>query len=89
MSSALAIELVRRALMVCLMVGAPLLLAAMLTGLGVSLLQAITQIQEQSLTFIPKLVVVGIVLLVTLPWMLNQLIQFLVTMFRSLPALGL
>lgn len=88
MSSTLAIELIRRSLMLCLMVGAPMLLAAMVIGLLVSLLQAVTQIQEQTLTFIPKLLVVGIVMLLALPWILNQLVQFMVSVFRSLPSLA-
>ncbi|MEO8199718.1 MAG: flagellar biosynthesis protein FliQ [Gemmatimonadota bacterium] len=88
MSSTLAIELIRRSLMLCLLVGAPMLLAAMVIGLVVSLLQAVTQIQEQTLTFIPKLLVVGIVMMLAMPWILNQLVQFMVSIFRSLPGLA-
>ena len=54
-------------------------------GVLVSLLQAVTQLQEQTLTFIPKLVAVGAVAVIMLPWMMRQLIQYLVEMIRALP----
>jgi flagellar biosynthetic protein FliQ len=72
---------------VCLLVSAPMLLAALLIGVGVSVVQAVTQIQEQTLTFIPKLVLIAIVFILTLPWMLSQLLQYLVGVLRSLPQL--
>jgi flagellar biosynthetic protein FliQ len=88
MSSTLAIELIRRSLMLVILTAGPLLLAALVTGVVVSLIQALTQLQEQTLTFIPKLLVMGLILLVTLPWMLGQLIQFLVQVFSSLPSMA-
>ncbi|MGE0351717.1 MAG: flagellar biosynthetic protein FliQ [Gemmatimonadales bacterium] len=88
MSAALAVELVRRAILLTALVAGPALLTAMLTGIVISLLQAVTQIQEQTLTFIPKLLLTGLVLVLTLPWMLNQLIEYLVGTLRSLPTLG-
>ncbi len=87
MSPGLAVQLVTRALMVALMVAAPLLLTALIVGVLVSLVQALTQIQEQTLTFIPKLVAVAVVLLLTLPWMVRQLVQYLVTSFDLLPGM--
>ncbi|MFZ5624815.1 MAG: flagellar biosynthesis protein FliQ [Gemmatimonadota bacterium] len=87
MSGALAVDLVRRAMFLTLLVGGPLLVTALVVGVLVSLLQAVTQVQEQTLTFIPKLVALGIVLLLTLPWMLRQLLEFLVEVLRSLPTL--
>lgn len=87
MSGALAVDLVRRAMVLTLLVGGPLLVTALVVGVLVSLLQAVTQVQEQTLTFIPKLVALGIVLLLTLPWMLRQLLEFLVEVLRSLPTL--
>ncbi len=88
MSATLALELIRRAVVLCLLVSGPLLLTALCTGLVVSLLQAITQIQEQTLTFIPKLVLMSVVLLLVMPWMLSQLLEYLVSVLRALPTLA-
>lgn len=88
MSATLALELIRRAVVLALLVSAPLLLTALLTGLVVSLLQAITQVQEQTLTFIPKLVLTAVVFLLVMPWMLSQLLEYLVSVFRALPTLA-
>jgi flagellar biosynthetic protein FliQ len=54
-------------------------------GILVSLVQAVTQVQEQSLTFVPKLLAVALVFLVTLPWMLRGMVSFTVQLLRSLP----
>ena len=66
------------------MISAPLLGAALVTGLAVSVLQAITQINEATLTFIPKMIIIGIVLLIAGPWMLDILSQFTVGLFENL-----
>ena len=86
MTAALALELIRHAIMTCLFVAAPLLLTALLVGVLVSLLQAVTQLQEQTLTFIPKLVAVGAVAVIMLPWMMRQLVQYLIEMIRAIPS---
>jgi flagellar biosynthetic protein FliQ len=67
------------------MVAGPLLLTALVVGVVVSLVQAVTQLQEQTLTFIPKLLAVGLMLVITLPWVLVKLTEFLVSVLRSLP----
>jgi len=85
MSAAMVIELIQRALIIGLMVSAPLLLTALVSGVVVSLLQAVTQVQEQTLTFIPKLLAVALVLILTLPWMLRTLVEYLVESLRTLP----
>ena len=87
MSPGLAIELLHRAVFTGLMVAAPLLVTALMVGVVVSLLQALTQIQEQTLTFIPKLIAVAIVLLLCLPWMITQLVQYLIAAFDLLPGM--
>ncbi len=84
MSSDLAVELIRRAVMVSLSVATPMLLAALLVGLIVSLIQAVTQIQEQTLTFIPKLIVVALIFVLTLPWILSRLMEYLVGIIHNL-----
>jgi flagellar biosynthetic protein FliQ len=85
MSVALAIEFIRSAVTLCLLVAGPLLLTALIVGVVVSLVQAVTQLQEQTLTFIPKLLAVGLMLVITLPWVLVKLTEFLVSVIRSLP----
>ena len=87
MSAGLAIELLNRALLTGLMVAAPLLLTALLVGVLISLIQALTQIQEQTLTFIPKLVAVGVVMLLALPWTVRELVGYITQTFNLLPGL--
>jgi flagellar biosynthetic protein FliQ len=84
----LASDLLQRTLTLVVTVAGPMLLAALVIGIAVSLLQAVTQIQEQSLTFIPKLVVVALVFMLSLPWMMRLLVEFTVGMFRSLPSVA-
>jgi flagellar biosynthetic protein FliQ len=87
MSPGLAVQLVSHALMMALLVAAPLLVTALVIGVLVSLVQALTQIQEQTLTFIPKLVAITVVLLLCLPWMVRQLVQYVVSAFDLLPGM--
>ena len=87
MSGTLAIDLVRHAVMLSLLVAAPLLATALLVGIVVSLLQAVTQLQEQTLTFVPKLLAIALVFALTLPWMLTRLVEYLAGVLRSLPTL--
>jgi flagellar biosynthetic protein FliQ len=88
MSSDLAVELIRRAVLLALSVAAPMLLAALAVGLIVSLIQAVTQIQEQTLTFIPKLLTVGVIFLLTLPWIISRLMEYLVGIIHNLGTLA-
>lgn len=75
----------REAIQLALLVGAPLLGAALAVGLAVSLVQAVTSIQEQTLSSIPKLVAVALVLLVLAPWMLQMLTDFATNAFAFIP----
>jgi flagellar biosynthetic protein FliQ len=68
-------------------VGGPLLLVGLAVGLVVSLFQAVTQIQEQTLSFIPKIVGVALVIVVLGPWMLGQLVSYTQNLFLSIPGL--
>ena len=76
----------RQALLVTLILSAPLLGFALLVGVVISIFQAVTQIQEMTLTFVPKIVVVMIAIVVFGPWMLRILIDFTSTLFLNLPA---
>lgn len=80
-------EVARQAVIVLLLVSAPLMLAALITGLLVSIFQAATQINETTLSFVPKLVVVFGTLLLAGPWMLDLLVNYLQQMITSIPNL--
>ena len=70
------IEITREGLTVLLIISAPVMLASMVIGVGIGLLQALTQIQEMTLTFVPKIVVIFFTLILALPFMLNTLSDF-------------
>jgi|TARA_R100001143_G_scaffold21031_1_gene22314 flagellar biosynthesis protein FliQ len=76
-----------QAMMVTLYLGAPLLLTALLIGLLVSLFQAATQINEMTLSFIPKILGVFAVLIVAGPWLLSLITDFTRTLFQNIPFL--
>ena len=87
MSHALVVDLARNAIMLALLIAGPMLVVALLVGLTVSVLQAVTQIQEQTLAFVPKLVGVSVVFLLALPWVIQLLVKYTTELFRSLPSL--
>lgn len=80
-----AIDLGRQAVNTMLMIGAPVLLAGLGVGLVIGLLQAITQIQEQTVSFVPKLVVMVLVLSLTLPWLINHMVQYSHDVIANIP----
>jgi flagellar biosynthetic protein FliQ len=82
---AFALSLGREAIFTALIVAAPMLLLGLFTGLVVSIFQAVTQIQEQTLTFIPKILVSAIAILFFGPFMLAMLISFTSHVFTSIP----
>lgn len=73
------------ALLTALMIGGPLLMTALIVGTTVSVLQAVTQVQEMTLVFVPKMLAVGIVLLVAGGWMLQLAVAFGTRMFLAIP----
>jgi flagellar biosynthetic protein FliQ len=77
----------RQALELMLVVSAPLLLVALLVGLVVGFFQAITQLNEQTLSFLPKLVAVALTLIVAGPWMVTMLVDYLQRTLNGIPAL--
>jgi flagellar biosynthesis protein FliQ len=87
MSYTLVVDLARNAAFTALLLAGPLLLVALGVGLLVAVIQAVTQIQEQTLAFVPKLVAVALVFLIALPWMLQTLVRYTVELFRSFPTL--
>ncbi len=81
MSPTDAMDLARETVIVTLKLGAPIMLLALVVGLIISFLQALTQIQEATLTFVPKMVVILLSLLVLLPFMLSTLVDFTDALF--------
>jgi len=81
------VSIVRQALEVAMLAAGPLLLASLVTGLLISIFQAATQINEMTLTFIPKLVVMFVVMVVLGPWMLGLLVDYVVRLYGNIPAL--
>ena len=79
------VKLGQDTLLVVLYVAGPILIVALVVGLLVSIFQAVTQIHEMTLTFIPKILAVAAVLAFLLPWTLQQLIDFTVNLFSSIP----
>jgi flagellar biosynthetic protein FliQ len=77
----------RQGLELMLIVSAPLLLVALLIGIAVSFFQAVTQINEQTLSFLPKLVGVGITAIIAGPWMMTTLVDYIQRTITSIPAL--
>jgi flagellar biosynthetic protein FliQ len=70
---------------VALLVSAPVLIVGLVVGVAVSLLQAVTQVQEMTLVFVPKIVACLIVLVAALPWMVNLLVSFTHNLFSNIP----
>lgn len=77
----------REAIMLTLIVSAPMLIFAMVVGLAISILQAVTQIHEMTLTFIPKIVAIALAVLIFLPWMINLIVDFTTRLITSIPTL--
>ncbi len=87
MSHQLVIDLTRDAIITALMLAAPMLLVALGVGLIISIIQSVTQIQEQTLVFVPKLVLVGGAFIVGLPWLLQILIRYTQQLIHGIPTM--
>jgi len=80
-----AVDLVRNATYVALVVGAPVLAVSIVVGLTISVLQAITQIQEQTISMIPKIVLMALTMLFVLPWAIHRLVEYASVLFDEIP----
>ena len=87
MSRDLVVQMAREALFMVMLISAPMLGLGMLVGILVSVFQATTQIQEQTLAFIPKIVAVFVAILIFGPWMLRLLTDYIRELFVNLPSL--
>jgi flagellar biosynthetic protein FliQ len=86
MTPELIVTLIQGALYVLIIVSAPVLLVSLVVGLVVSIMQAATQINEMTLTFIPKLLALFLTLVLAGPWMLNTLMEYTVRLYQSIPS---
>lgn len=89
MNEGIVMDLARQGILVTLMVTLPVLAVALFTGLAVSVFQAVTQVQEMTLSFVPKLIGVGVVLIAMGGWMLQTLVQFTHTCFEQATRVGI
>ena len=87
MNTDVVISLATQAMNVAFKVAMPLLLAGLVVGLIVSVFQAVTQIQEQTLAFIPKIIAIAAVLVIAGPWMLGQVLSYTTDLYSGIPAL--
>jgi flagellar biosynthetic protein FliQ len=87
MSHVLVVDLARNMIMTALLIASPMLVVALAVGLVVSIIQAVTQIQEQTLSFVPKLVAVAVTFIIALPWIIQIMVKYTSELFRSLPSL--
>ena len=85
MSSDFVIGMAVETIKVTLLVSAPMLLMGLIIGLAISIFQAVTQIQEMTLVFVPKIVAVLIALIISLPWMLNIMITYTQNILSNFP----
>lgn len=84
MNELVIMTIVKKGLITALMVGGPILIISLVVGLIISIFQATTQIQEQTLTFVPKLIAIVAVLVLGGPWMLNKLVVLTNELFQSI-----
>jgi flagellar biosynthetic protein FliQ len=87
MNSEFVVHLFREAFYTGMLVAAPLLVVSLLVGLVVSVLQAATSLQEFTLSFVPKLIAIALVLVLTLPWMIDTLVAFTTNLLQQIPSL--
>ena len=87
MNEDVVINLVMEAMALAFKVAMPLLLVGLVLGLVVSVLQAVTQIQEQTLSFIPKIIAIAAVLVILGPWMLGETLTYTEELWKSIPTI--
>jgi flagellar biosynthetic protein FliQ len=87
MENEFAVEVVNQAIKVALMLSAPMLIGALVVGVLVSIFQAVTQINEQTLSFIPKILVIVAALVIFSPWMMETMVTYTQDLITSIPEL--
>ena len=87
MNQDVVISLSMEAMQLALKIGLPLMLVGLIVGLLVSIFQAVTQIQEMTLTFIPKILALGLVLMIAGPWMLGEVLSYTSDLYNGIPGM--
>lgn len=87
MSQTTTLTVLQQTLWTVAQISAPILATALLIGLVISLIQAVTQINEQTLSYVPKIIGIGLVMVIAGPWMLQTLLDFTTRLYSSLPTL--
>ncbi len=82
----LVVSIMTEAIKVTILVAAPVLIVGLIVGVAISLFQAVTQIQEMTLVFVPKIIAVMLMLIAALPWMISLLMTFTHNLFTNIPA---
>ncbi|HNS54131.1 MAG TPA: flagellar biosynthesis protein FliQ [Syntrophales bacterium] len=85
MTTDLIMGIAAETMKVTLLVSAPILLVGLIVGIVISVFQAVTQVHEMTLTFVPKIIAVMVALLVAAPWMLDMLVNFTHNLFSNIP----
>lgn len=85
MSSATVMTMIYEAMVLAFSMASPLLIATLVVGLTISIFQAATQINEMTLSFIPKLLTVGVTLVLLGPWLIGQMVDYIEVLFTSIP----
>ncbi|MBM4250374.1 MAG: flagellar biosynthesis protein FliQ [Deltaproteobacteria bacterium] len=88
MTDQTVIDLGARAVMVAMQISAPVLIAALVTGVAISVVQAATQIQEQTLSFVPKILMITLALMVCGPWIIQIMTAFTTDIFNGIPGVN-
>jgi flagellar biosynthesis protein FliQ len=88
MTEQMVVYLFREAFYTTLLVSAPMLVLSLVVGLVIAVFQAATSIQEITLTFVPKIIAVAIIAVLTLPWMMEVMVSFTLNVFNQIPGLG-
>ncbi len=84
MTQAELVDLMAQTVWLIILLASPILIASLVLGLGISIFQAVTQIQEQTLTFVPKIMVSFLVFILAAPWLIDILVNYSETLFNSL-----
>jgi flagellar biosynthetic protein FliQ len=85
MSIDFVMSIANEAIKVTLLLSAPMLVVGLIIGLVISIFQAVTQVQEMTLTFVPKIIGVMVALIIALPWMINIILTYTQNLFNSIP----
>ncbi len=87
MTETQAIEIVSEAIWIAARISAPILVTAIAVGVMIGLLQSVTQLQEQTLSFVPKFIAVGAVIIISGSWMIQEMVNYTIQLYDSIPGL--